>query len=289
MNALQDIPIERIHLGRNPRTKFDKAKLEELSKSISARGQKQPVVVEPYKDGYLLVMGERRLRAVKMLGQSTIQAYVRDRTNHNGRERFIDALIENDQREDMTPMDTARAYQVLRDEYGMSVRQISKLIGKAESTIDNLLLLTKLDPEIQEMIDQGLWKDTRLARGLLQIEDKDTRVELAHRLWDHRASLKACLKAVTETIQAIRSTPRRTRIPKDAVPSQVFAEAEAKPANWDMLKQLGRVPEWELVVHAAEQTCERCSLRSIASRITCEQCGAVTMLRTMVEAAHDTQ
>lgn len=284
MTTLQNIPIEKIHPGRNPRTHFDEAELEGLANSIRARGQKQPIVVEPDKDGYLLVMGERRLRAVKMLGQTSIEAYVRERTNHNGRERFVDAVIENDQREEMTPMDTARAYQVLHDEYGMTVRQISKLIGKRESTIDHLLLLTQLDEEIQTMIDEGFWKDMRLARGLLQITDKDTRLELAHLLWKRRAPLKACLAAVEKALTASRSKPKRTVIPKDETPAIVLSAA-SKPASWDMLKQLGRVPEWELVVLSAARTCEKCPLRSMASRITCQDCGAVEILRKLMEGS----
>jgi ParB/RepB/Spo0J family partition protein len=283
--TLQDIPIQKIHLGRNPRTRFDQEKLQELARSIQERGQKQAVIVEPYKDGYLLVVGERRLRAVKLLQQTHIQAYVRPTTNHNGQDRFIDALIENDQREEMTPMDTARAYRVLRDEYGMSVRKISKLIGKRESLIDNLLVLTDLDPEIQDMIDQGLWKDPRLARGLLSIEDRGTRIALAAKLLKHKVSLKACLKAVGDANRLAGAMQRSKKITKGS-PARILAEAEEKPSSWDMLRQLGRVPAWELVVLSAERTCETCPLRSMASRVTCEECGAVSLLRSMVEASH---
>lgn len=285
MNALQDIPINKIYPGRNPRQKFDPEKLKELAQSIAERGQKQPIVVEPYKDGYVLVMGERRLRAAKLLRQPTIQAYVRARTNHSGRERFLDALIENDQRADMTRMETARAYQVLRDEFGMTTREISKKIGKSESVISNHLVLTELDQEIQELIDEGLWHDVRLARGLMQIEDKATRVDLARKLWKHRAQLKACLAAVENTLKATKSRPPKHKInAKSGTPALILSDAE-KPAQWDALKQVGQLPAWELVVLSAERTCANCPLRSMASRITCMDCGAVDMLRTLMEVA----
>jgi ParB family chromosome partitioning protein len=287
INLLQEVPLEKIHLGRNPRKKFDEQKLQDLAQSIQNRGQQQPIILEPYKDGFILVMGERRLRAHQLLGRTTIQAYVRARTNHNDRERFLDAVIENDQRAEMTTMETAHAYQVLRDEFHLTVRQISKLIGKAESTITNLLLLTDLDPEIQDLIDQGFWKDTRLARALLKIEDKATRVELARQLWKHKAALKGCLAAVENTLRAVQHGAQKARISaKSGTPAIILAEAEAKPARWDMLKQLGKVPEWELVVLSAERTCQKCPLRSMASRITCRDCGAVEMLHKMMEAVH---
>jgi len=284
MNTLLDIPIAKIHLGRNPRTRFDSEKLKELAQSIKARGSQQPIVVEPYYKGYRLVMGERRLRAHQLLKRTTIQAYVRSRTNHNGRERFLDAVIENDQREDMTAMETARAYQVLKVEYDMTAREISKKTGRSETVIGNLLKLTELEEEIQGMIDEGLWHDSRFVLGLLRIEDPATRVALAGQLWKHRASLKACLKAVEEAHQMARELARAKKIDrKSGSPARILAEAQERPARWDMLRQLGRVPEWDLVVHAAEQTCESCPLRSMASRVTCEDCGAVAMLRKMTE------
>lgn len=288
MNALQEIPIEKIHLGRNPRTKFDPKKLEELAQSIQARGQHQPIVVEPYRKGYLLVMGERRLRAAQLLGKTIIQAYVRERTNHNGRERFLDALVENDQRAEMTPMERARAYRVLQDEYKMTIRQISRKIGKSETVIGNLLLLTDLDEEIQEMIDEGWWHDVRLVRGLLAIEDRATRVELARQLWAHKAMLKTCLKAVGDAQRVAAALAKTRKLdPRKGAPARQLAEAEVKPTGWDMLKQLGRLPDWDLVIHSAEQTCDQCPLRSMASRATCEECGAVAMLRKLTESCRD--
>lgn len=285
-NTFQDVLIAKIRTGRNPRTKFDPQKLEELAQSIQERGQHQPIVLEPHKDGFLLIMGERRLRAHKLLGKKIIKAYIRERSNHNGRERFLDALVENDQREEMTPMDRARAYQVLQLEFGMTAREISKKIGKSETIIGNLLLLTNLDPEIQDLIDEGLWHDVRFARGLLQIESKGDRVNLARHLWSHRVSLKGCLKAVGDAHRLAGAMAKAKKLdPRKGSPARQLAEAEEKPRKWDMLKQLGKLPAWELVVHSADRTCELCPLRDIASQATCQDCGAVAMLRTLMEVA----
>lgn len=284
--TIQEIPINKIHPGRNPRKRFDPEKLQELAQSIAERGLKQPIVVEPHKDGYILVMGERRLRAHKLLQRSTIEAYVRAQTNHNGRERFLDAVIENDQRADMTAIERARAYQVLQVEYGLSAREISKKIGKSETVIGYHLLLLDLDPEIQNLIDEGFWHDPRLARGLLQIEDRTTRVELARRLAKHKISLKGCLNAVSEAQRLVGQLARAKKFnPRKGAPALQLADADERPRRWGMLQQLGTLPAWELVVQSAEQTCDVCPLRSMASRATCEDCGAVVMLRKMVEAA----
>src|SRR5919106_6273324 len=120
ITTVKDVLIKKIRVGRNPRTRFDEVSLAGLAGSIKSRGLQQPVVVEPERDGFILVSGERRLRAHKKLGKTTIKAIIRAKSNHNGRERFIDAIIENDQREDMTPMELGRAYQVLHDEYKMT-------------------------------------------------------------------------------------------------------------------------------------------------------------------------
>src|SRR5690349_7874815 len=111
---LKMIPINKIVKLRNPRKRFDEDASRELALSIKEHGLLQPIVVEPDKhDTYVLVMGERRLRAHELLRRTNIKAVIRDRTNHNGRERFIDAFIENDQRVDMNPIERAKAYQLL--------------------------------------------------------------------------------------------------------------------------------------------------------------------------------
>jgi ParB family transcriptional regulator, chromosome partitioning protein len=286
--AVKDVPITKIRVERNPRTRFDEESLAELAQSIKGRGLHQPIILEPGKKGtFVLVSGERRLRAHKQLGKTTIQAIIRARSNHNGRERFVDAIIENDQRADMNPIELGQAYRVLREEYQMTVREISEKIGKRETHIFNLLLLTDLDKEIQDMIEQGFYKDIRLARGLLKIEDSQVRIGLANRLFTQKVQLKGCLNAVERTLQAMVSTSKGKAVDfKRGTPALKMADVDGthEPMRWDMLRQLGRVPAWPLVVHTAEQTCRECSLRNIASISTCRDCPAVEMLRKMVEA-----
>ena len=288
-DTVKDVPITKIRIERNPRTRFDEEALAGLAQSIKGRGLQQPIILEPGKKGtFILVSGERRLRAHKQLGKITIKAIIRARSNHNGRERFVDAIIENDQRADMNPIELGQAYKVLRDEFQMSVRDISKRIGKSEAHIFNLLLLTDLDKEIQDMIEQGWYKDYRLARGLLKITDRQVRIGLANRLFKHKVQLNGCLNAVERTLQMISSKAGRKPVDfKRGTPALKLADVDARqqPMKWGMLQQLGQVPAWSLVVRSAEHTCQECPLRDIASRSTCSDCGAVSMLRTLVEAA----
>lgn len=238
--TVKDIPITKIRVERNPRTRFDEESLAGLAQSIKGRGLQQPIILEPdKKDTFILVSGERRLRAHKQLGRKTIQAIIRARSNHNGRERFVDAIIENDQRADMNPIELGQAYKVLRDEYKMSVRDISKRIGKSEAHIGNHLTLTDLDKEIQDMIEQGFYKDIRLARGLLKIEDSQVRVGLAHRLFKQKVQLNGCLKAVERTIQMMTATSKPKGVDfKRGTPALKLAEVDAdqQPMRWDMLR-----------------------------------------------------
>lgn len=297
----QTIPIKQIVKGRNPRTRFDQGKLEELALSIQERGLIHPIVVEPYKQGtYVLVAGERRLRAYELLKRTRIKAIVQDCSNHNGRERLLDSIIENVQREDMDPIDEANAYLALKQEFDMSEADIARKTGKAAVIINNCLLLTKLEPEIQEMIRQGFWKDPRLARGLLQLPDKKVRLALAKKLHDGRISLNGCLSAVTSTLATLQAPPvkrgpkpknpepyfaRNSSLGADQVPAVEFAGAQERPLRWDALRQLGQVPEWLLVVRAAESTCRSCPLRDSASPLNCEGCAAVSLQQRLMEVA----
>jgi ParB family transcriptional regulator, chromosome partitioning protein len=302
MTTAQRIPIEKIVKGKNPRTHYDADELQQLACSIKERGLIQPIVVEPHKQGtYLLVAGERRLEAHKLLKRKYIQANVRERTNHNGRERLLDAIIENDQRADMDPIDRAQAYAMLRDEYHMTTRQIAQKVGRNSHVIEISMLLVRLDEEIQDLVRQGFWSDARLVRSLLQIQDKAVRVGLAERLWRERVNLKGCWAAVEKTLSALQMTrkpgrpskaaaatpgyARRTTLAAALVPSMEIGNVRGKPMNWDALRQLGQVPEWSQVVLAASSTCQICPLRDIASPLNCEGCAAVTILQRLVEVA----
>lgn len=292
-SMVRDIPIVKIKTGGNPRKTFNDKTLSELAATIKEHGVIQPITVEPDGDQYILVAGERRLRASKLAGLRSIPAIVRGRSNHNGRERFILSIIENDQREDMNPVDRAEAYKQLMDEHGMTVSDISKKLGKTETVIYLALLFAKLDEPIKALWrkDGGWFKDARLAKALLAIEDSETRIELAKRMHERRISLKGCLNQCTHVMNEEGIKPRKAGRPSTKTPAvqvarelaDVDADEVQAPPRWDMLRQMGTVPAWTLVVDAARETCEGCALRGMASPSTCGPCGAVQFVRLLME------
>jgi len=153
-----------------PRRKFDQEKLIELSESIKENGLIQPIVVCKHSDtDYELIAGERRLEACKIAGLNEIPIYIRDVTE---KERLVLAIIENVQREDLTPIEEARAYQQLIDEFNLTHLDVSKIMSKDRATVTNSLRLLKLSALIQTMIDNKEISPGH-ARAILSInEDK---------------------------------------------------------------------------------------------------------------------
>jgi ParB family transcriptional regulator, chromosome partitioning protein len=149
-----EIALDKIE--RNPhqtRTAFDEAKLAELAQSIAATGVVQPIVVRELAGGrYQLIMGERRWRASQVAGKATIPAFVRAVSDEQAMEMTI---VENLQREDLNPMEQARAFERLSREFKLTQEQMSQRTGKDRASISNFLRLLKLRPSIQKLIEEG--------------------------------------------------------------------------------------------------------------------------------------
>ena len=153
-----EIPISRIRSNpHQPRKRFDAEALAALTASISANGVIQPVLVAETPDGYLLVAGERRLRAAQAAGLERIPAVVRQLID---RDQLELALVENLQREDLDPLETAEAYRQLVNRFGFSHDDVANRVGRARSTVVNTLRLLELAPEVQAAIGDG-----RLSEG----------------------------------------------------------------------------------------------------------------------------
>ncbi len=136
-----------------PRREFDENALAELAQSIAQHGVLQPLLVRPIADGgYQIVAGERRWRASRMAGLSEVPVVIRELTDLETTEI---ALIENLQREDLTPIEEAFGFKKLIDEYGMSQEDISKIVGKSRSAIANALRLLSLPSEVIDLINNG--------------------------------------------------------------------------------------------------------------------------------------
>ena len=153
-SAPASIALNEIHRSRyQPRRHFDDAALAELSRSISAHGLMQPVVLRSRpQGGYELVAGERRLRAAGLAGLDAVPAVVREVSDEQAAAM---ALIENLQREDLRPLEEAEALRRLRDEFGLTQQAVADAVGKSREAVANLLRLLNLDPAVRELLDEG--------------------------------------------------------------------------------------------------------------------------------------
>jgi len=152
-----------------PRKIFDPEKLRDLSQSIKENGLIQPIIVSQLDNVYYeLIAGERRLEASKLAGLTEIPVVIRE---VSPREKLVFAIIENVQREDLTPLEEAKAYQQLIDEFEFTHADVSNIMGKDRVTITNTLRLLKLSESIKEMLDKKLITAGH-ARAILQVEEK---------------------------------------------------------------------------------------------------------------------
>lgn len=192
-------PIEEVHPSRSqPRTRFDDASLAELAQSISEHGVLEPILVrKDTKGGYEIVAGERRWRAAQRAGLKEVPVFVRELSTEHA---FEAALVENLQREDLNPVETARAFHRLVEEHGQSQDSIAKRIGKDRSTIANALRLLKLPEQVLEMVEDGRLSEGH-GRALLAAPDTASMKRLAQQA--HAASW-----SVRETERRVREASR---------------------------------------------------------------------------------
>jgi ParB family chromosome partitioning protein len=161
-----------------PRSRFDDNALEELAASITEVGVLQPIVVARDGDGnHFLIAGERRWRAARLAGLRTIPAVVRGAT---GETTLVEALVENLQRQDLTPLEEAHAYKQLLENAGMSQEDIAQRVGKSRPAISNTLRLLQLPGQIQQMVDAGTLSAGH-ARALVGLEDERYATYLAEK------------------------------------------------------------------------------------------------------------
>lgn len=159
-----------------PRKWFDEEALNELASSIAQHGVLQPLLVRPLNDGtYQLVAGERRWRASRIAGLTEVPVIIRELTDAEVAEI---ALVENLQRENLNPMETARGFKELADKFGYTQEKISEIIGCSRSAIANALRLLTLPEEIQDMVFEDKLSAGH-ARAILTASDDDYRIELA--------------------------------------------------------------------------------------------------------------
>jgi ParB family transcriptional regulator, chromosome partitioning protein len=207
-SALRDVAIELVRPNpRQPRRDFDGESLLALAESIKARGVLQPLVVRPLPGGsYELVAGERRLRASKLAGLERVPAIVRE--TEEG-ERLELALIENMAREDLNPIDEARACATLVDDLWVTKEELGRRVGRSRVAISNAVRLLDLPDEVQGMIQAGELSAGH-GRALLMCKDHTERRRLAREARDRAWSVRETERRAKET-QGRGSEPRERR------------------------------------------------------------------------------
>jgi ParB family chromosome partitioning protein len=193
-----DIAIEQICLNpEQPRKIFQEAELLELRDSIREFGVLQPVIVKKDKYGlYILIAGERRVRAAKLAGLTKIPAIVKDTDE---KDAALIALVENVQRENLNYIEEAYAYKKLIDDYGLSQGDIARRVGKQQSTISNKIRLLNLPPDIREVLAKEHLTE-RHARVLLKLPDEDVRKSVLERIIHNGLNVKQSEKLVDEIL-----------------------------------------------------------------------------------------
>ena len=211
----QEIDIDLIQPSPfQPRSRFKEEALEELARSIKASGIIQPLVVRPIGGRYQLIAGERRWRAAQRAGLTRVSAIIRHVSDALALEM---TLVENIQREDLNAMETARAFDRLMDEFQMTQEAVAERTGKDRTTVANAVRLLKLEPNIQEWIEEGKLSAGH-GRALLAVPDTQLRMRYAH-----RASRGGLTVRQIERLAARRARSSNTAIASSAQDANIRA------------------------------------------------------------------
>ena len=200
--AVRQVPL--IQIGANPdqpRKTFTESELQDLTSSVKEKGVLQPILLRAVKGQsfqYEIVAGERRFRAAKLAGLAEIPALVKNLTDENAMEI---ALIENVQRENLNPIEEAAAYKNLMERCGYELSDVSRLIGKSESYIRNLMRLDTLPDSVKDMVEQG----TISASHARTIAVAENPTELANEIVSKKMSVAETERAVKESGRATKS------------------------------------------------------------------------------------
>ena len=217
-----EIPIDLIDPSSlQPRSVFDETKLDELAQSITANGVVQPLLLRRHGPRYELIAGERRWRAAQLAGLSKVPAIIRNVPDDKVLEL---ALIENIQREDLNPIEEARAYKKLIDTVGLTQETVAERVGRDRSYVTNYLRLLKLPNDLQELLQRGKIS-TGHARALLGAEHVEVQRRLARKVIDQDLSVRATEQLVRQTVEPRQ---KKTRVAQAVDPNVRAAETKLR-------------------------------------------------------------
>ena len=230
----------RVHVSeirpnpRQPRRYFDEQRIAELADSIRHQGVLQPLVVRKADSGYELIVGERRFRAAQRAGLERVPVIVKEVSDAESLEM---ALVENIQREELTPIEEALAYRQLMDEFQLTQEDVAKRVGKSRPVIANLLRVLNLPEEIKEDVDRGNLSVGH-ARSLLALETPDKQIALARQIIRQGLSVRETETLVARSLEGIEQTAAHDR---PAEPEKIANQAHIylKAIEEELMRQLG--------------------------------------------------
>lgn len=237
----EEIPISAIRPNANqPRRSFPEDGIRELAASIREVGILQPLVIRSTETGFELIAGERRLRAAKDAGLDRVPVLIRQAETNEAMEL---ALVENLQREDLNPLETAAAYQTLIDGFGLTREQLALRLGKSRAAVTNTLRLGQLPEEIKAMLLEGKLTEGH-ARALLGLESGEQMVRLAEKVLKEKLSVRRTEELVRDHLSG-DSARRETQ--DDEAPSEydeatrLIQEALALPVKVRPSRRGGKI------------------------------------------------
>ena len=241
----EEVPISAIRPNAHqPRRNFSEDSIKELAASIREVGILQPLVIRSTETGFELIAGERRLRAANEAGLDRVPVLIRQAAESESMEM---ALVENLQREDLNPLETAAAYQALMDSFGFTKDQLAHRLGKSRAAVTNTLRLIRLPESIRAMMLAEKLSEGH-ARALLGLETEERMLRVAEKVQDEKLSVRKTEDLVREelaTTQVSPETEQRPREDPDVVDhseaSRLIQEALMLPTRVRALRKGGKV------------------------------------------------
>ena len=247
-NSIQKIKLINIEPNRDqPRKAFDEESIEELAESIKRYGLIQPIVVTKKDDYYQIIAGERRWRASKKAGLVDIPCIVREEDEKKNKEI---ALIENIQRQDLNPIEKAKGFRQLMDEYGMTQMQLSEAIGISRSAVANTVRILNLDPRVIDLALEGNLTEGH-CRSLMSFADGDKQYEMALEIIKTGDSVRDIERKVKNTKQLKKKDQRYEAIYRDI--EQSFSGFFGSPVKLNAGKKKGKI----IIEYASNEDLER--------------------------------
>jgi ParB family chromosome partitioning protein len=233
---LAHVPVEQVHANpRQPRRRFDHAATEGLADSIRHQGVVQPVVLRPrLEGGYELIAGERRWRAAREAGLPTVPALIREADD---RDTLLLGLVENVARENLSPVEEARAYAVLMDEFELTLGDVCERVGRSKPAISNKLRLLELSDDVLAMVERGELSEGH-ARAVLAVPDQAERRRFARKIVAQGMSVRAAERAAR---WSGAKTKPRTKTPVDPALARRVRDGFARLTGLDVRVAPGRV------------------------------------------------